>query len=90
MTEIRQWIALMEAEAPPKRRAIKHGRDGKDRKLALVDNGDGSFTVLVKSPHYASHVRGGIAYTWGWAGTSQRMPQEEAEALFNRRNKIKP
>ena len=74
-------------EAPLKRRAIKHGRDAKDQKLALVDNRDGTFTVLVKRGNYASHVRGGIAYSWGWAGTSERMPQEEAEALFNRRNR---
>ena len=85
--QMRRWMTLMETTEPVlKRRAIKHGRDAKDQKLALVDNRDGTFTVLVRCANYASHVRGSIAYTWRWAGDSERMPQAEAEAYFNRRN----
>jgi len=77
------------------RKAIKHGTDSRGRKLALVDDGNGSFTVLVKCANYAAHVRGGIAYTWravssqrgpnGHAATS--IPLAEATAIFLRRNK---
>jgi hypothetical protein len=69
------------------RKAIKHGTDGRGRKMALVDNADGTFTVLVKCANYAGHVRGGIAYTWRVMGDSQRMARDAADALFNRRNR---
>ena len=67
------------------RKAIAHGQDGRRRKMALVDNGDGSFDVLVQCANYAGHVRGGIAYTW--RGMIIRATREDATALFNRRNK---
>jgi len=69
------------------RKAIRHGTDSKGDKLALVDNGDNTFTVLVKRANYAAHVRGGIAHTWRYLGDSYRMTHEVADALFNRRNK---
>jgi hypothetical protein len=68
------------------RKAIKHGTDARGRKLALVDNGDATFTLLVKCANYAAHVRGGIAHTWRYIGC-ERMARADAEAVFARRNK---
>jgi hypothetical protein len=67
------------------RKAIKHGTDASGRKLALVDNGDATFTVLVKCANYAAHVRGGIAHTWRFVGAEGRMARADAEAVFARR-----
>ena len=80
-------IFMESTEPKPKRRAIQHGLDGRGRKIALVYNGDDTYTLLVRAENYAGHVRGGIASTWRWFGPSQRMPRDEAEILFQRRIK---
>lgn len=69
-------------------KALKIGKDGKGRKLALVARSDGSFNVLVLCSNYAGHVRGGIATTWRLAGQDQRMTRQDAEALFTKKNKV--
>jgi hypothetical protein len=69
------------------RKAIRHGMDGKGRKLALIDNADGTFCVLVQCANYAGHIRGGIAHTWRYVGESSRLTQPTGEALFAQRNK---
>ncbi len=68
-------------------KAIAHGIDGRSRKLALIDNADGTFMVYVLCANYAGHCRGGLAHTWRYIGDSPRMTLTAATALFNRRNK---
>jgi hypothetical protein len=64
-------------------RTLAQGVDSKGCRLALIDNGDGSFCVLVKTGRFDE--KGGIAWTWRPAGGNARLYRAHAEALFERR-----
>jgi hypothetical protein len=75
-------------------KCVAKAKDRNERTLALVDNGNGTWKVLVLCANYDGNCRGGMRHTWrvlnkrGETNTqySQRT-EADARALFTQRSR---
>ena len=65
-----------------KMKALKIGSNKKGVRYALVADGR-AFAVYKECANYASHVVGGIAYTWRYVG--RNITLDQAEKLYDKR-----
>jgi hypothetical protein len=66
-------------------KAIAKAKNSKGTIFVLVDNGDGTYTVLKLSENYDGRVRGGLSKRWVYLNNANNVSETEARKVYNRR-----
>ena len=66
-------------------KAIAKAANRKGVVYALVDNADATFTVYKLCENYDGKVKGGISKQWRYVAGVDRVSEEKARVVYNRR-----